>query len=162
MTGTLDSDDSFDRPATRDPPEDVTGEQATVDDRLDGLRILDAAMLETDADTVDDRTAAGDVLVARSTRTDGVVGALVAVRPDPGRLHVDAVAVRPARRGRGIGSALVAAAVDRAESDPAVETVTARFDADLAEFYAALGVAVDGGGAAGGGRGGGALAPMHT
>jgi len=51
------------------------------------------------------------------------------------------------RRGEWIGSRLVAAAVDRAESDPAVETVTARFDADLAEFYAALGFAVDGAGA---------------
>ncbi|MDB9250116.1 GNAT family N-acetyltransferase [Halorubrum ezzemoulense] len=128
-------------------PEDVTVKPATAADRLDVLRILDAAVLETDAATVDDRIAAGDVIVARSTRTGGVVGALVAVRPDPDRLHVDAVAVRQVRRGEGIGSRLVAAAVDRAESDPAVETVTARFDADLAEFYAALGFAVDGTGA---------------
>ena len=134
------------------PPADVTVEPATPDDRLDVLRILDAAMLETDADAVDDRIAASDALVARSTRTGGVVGALVAVRPDPDRLHVDAVAVRRARRGRGIGSALVAAAVDRGESDPAVEAVTARFDAGLAEFYEALGFAVDADGAAAGRR----------
>jgi ribosomal protein S18 acetylase RimI-like enzyme len=142
VTGTLDSDDSFDRPATRDPPEDVTVEQATLDDRLDVLRILDAAMLETDADTVDDRTAAGDVLVARSAQTGGVVGALVAVRSDPDRLHVDAVAVRRARRGRGIGSALVAAAVERGESAPGIEVITAEFDADLSALYEGLGFTV--------------------
>ena len=152
MTGERDPPDP---PASRDlsdSPADVTVDAATPDDRLDVLRILDAAMLETDAATVDDRLDAGDVLVARSTRTDGVVGALVAVRPDSDRLHVDAVAVRRARRGEEIGSALVAAAVDRGESDAAVETVTARFDADLAEFYEALGFAVDDGDAEAGRR----------
>ncbi|TKX75620.1 GNAT family N-acetyltransferase [Halorubrum sp. GN11_10-6_MGM] len=135
-----------------DPPEDIVVEPATRDDRLDVLRVLDAAMLETDAGTVDDRIAAGDVLVARSTRTGGVVGALVAVRPRSDRLHVDAVAVRRARRGRGIGSALVAAAVERAESDPAIEAVTAGFAAGLTRFYEALGFAVDADGAAEGRR----------
>jgi GNAT superfamily N-acetyltransferase len=129
-------------------PDDVVIEPATPDDRLDVLRILDAAMLETDADAVDDRIAAGDALVARSTRTGGVVGALVAVRPDSDRLHVDAVAVRRARRGRGIGSALVAAAVDRGESDSAVETVSATFDADLRAFYEGLGFTIRPAGAA--------------
>ncbi|ELZ50840.1 GCN5-related N-acetyltransferase [Halorubrum coriense DSM 10284] len=142
MTGERDGSDSPDAPDPRDPPADVTVELATPADRLDVLRILDAAMLETDADVVDDRIDAGDVLVARSTRTGGVVGALVAVRPDPARLHVDAVAVRRARRGRGIGSALVAAAVDRGASDPAVDAVTAAFDAELTAFYEALGLSV--------------------
>ncbi|MEZ3163658.1 GNAT family N-acetyltransferase [Halorubrum sp. RMP-47] len=123
-------------------PTDVTVEPATPADRLDVMRVLDAAMLETDAATVDDRIDAGDVLVARSTRTDGVVGALIAVRPDPDRLHVDAVAVRRARRGRGIGSALVAAAVDRGASDPAIEVVTAEFDPELRDFYEALGFSI--------------------
>jgi len=126
-----------------DLPDDVTVEPATPEDRLDVLRILDAAMLSTDADAVADRIAAEDVLVAHSERTGGVVGALVAVRPDPDQLHVDAVSVRRARRGRGIGSALVAAAVRRGESDSTVEVVTAAFDADLADFYEALGFAVD-------------------
>ncbi|VTT87223.1 acetyltransferase (GNAT) family [Halorubrum sp. DM2] len=125
-----------------DPPADVTVSPATADDRLDVLRILDAAMLETDADAVDDRIAAGDALVARSERTGGVVGALVATRPDLARLHVDAVAVRRARRGRGIGSALVAAAVRRGKSDDAVEVVTAAFDPELRPFYADLGFAI--------------------
>jgi GNAT superfamily N-acetyltransferase len=125
-----------------DPPADVTVEPATPDDRLDVLRILDAAMLETDADAVTDRIAADDALVARSARTDGVVGALVALRPAPDRLHVDAVAVRRARRGRGIGAALVAAAVRRGARDPAVAVVTAAFDADLRAFYEGLGFSV--------------------
>ena len=125
-----------------DPPADVTVEPATPDDRLDVLRILDAARLETDADAVTDRIAAGDALVARSARTDGVVGALVAVRPDPDRLHVDAAAVRRPRRGEGIGSALVAAAVRRAARDPAVAVVTATFDPGLRAFYEGLGFAV--------------------
>ena len=79
-------------------------------------------------------------------------GSAVRTPRDADRLHVDAVTVRRARRGRGIGSALVAAAVGRGESDPAVEVVTARFDADLAEFYEALGFAVDADGAGGGRR----------
>ena len=145
MTGDRDPPDPPAAGDLPDPPADVIAEPATPDDRLDILRILDAAMLETDAATVDDRIAAEDVLVARSTRTGGVVGALVAVRPEPDRLHVDAVAVRRARRGRGIGSALVAAVVDRGASDPAIEAVTAEFDAELRDLYEALGfsVAVD-------------------
>ncbi|MGQ3328822.1 MULTISPECIES: GNAT family N-acetyltransferase [Halorubrum] len=128
--------------AERDTPDAVGIETATPDDRLDVLRVLDAAMLETDSETVDAAIDAGDALVARFSRTGAVVGALVATRPDPGRIHVDAVAVRRARRGRGIGSALVAAVVRRAERDAAVETVTAAFDADLRAFYADLGFAI--------------------
>nr|WP_239638698.1 MULTISPECIES: GNAT family N-acetyltransferase [Halorubrum] len=136
----------------------MTVESATSDDRLDILRVLDAAMLETDADAVDDRIASGDALVARSERTGGVVGALVATRPDPARLHVDAVAVRRARRGRGVGSALVAAAVERGERDDGVETVTAAFDAELRPFYAALGFAIR----PADGSGGTAAAPVDS
>nr|WP_241662586.1 GNAT family N-acetyltransferase [Halorubrum depositum] len=115
---------------------------ADPDDRLDVLRVLDAAMLETEAETVDAAIDAGDALVARFERTGAVVGALVATRPEPGRLHVDAVAVRRARRGRGVGSALVAAAVRRAERDAAVAVVTAAFEAGLRDFYEGLGFAV--------------------
>ncbi len=124
-------------------PDDVTIEPATPDDRLDVLRVLDASMLETDADALATRIAAGDGLVARSDRTGAVVGALVATRPAPTRLHVDAVAVRRERRGRGTGSALVANAVRRGWRDPDVECVTAAFDASLAGFYTGLGFAVE-------------------
>ncbi|MGM0684152.1 MAG: GNAT family N-acetyltransferase [Halobacteriota archaeon] len=124
-------------------PEGFAVESATPDDRIDVLRVLDAAMLETDAETVDAAIDAGDALVARFKRTNAVVGALVATRPEPSRLHVDAVAVRRSRRGRGIGSALVAAAVRRAERDAAVDAVTAAFDRSLEAFYTDLGFDLD-------------------
>lgn len=127
-------------------PEGFTVESATPDDRLDVLRVLDAAMLETDTETVDAAIDAGDALVTRFIRTDAVVGALLATRPDPNRLHVDAVAVRRSRRGRGIGSALVAEAVRRAERDDAVDVVTAAFDSKLEGFYTDLGFEIDRGG----------------
>jgi GNAT superfamily N-acetyltransferase len=128
-----------------DAPDGIAIEPATPADRLDVLRVLDAAMLETDATLVGERIDAGDALVARFIKTGAVVGALVATRPESDRLHVDAVAVRRARRGRGIGSALVAAAVGRAERDDAVDAVTAAFDPKLRDFYADLGFVVDGG-----------------
>ena len=117
---------------------------ATTADRLDLLRVLDAAMVETDAARVSDRIDAGDAFVARFDRTDAVVGGLVAIRPpvedESGEtLHIDAVAVRRARRGRGIGSALVDRAVDRARTDPQATRVTAAFDESLVGFYADLG-----------------------
>ncbi|WP_435073765.1 GNAT family N-acetyltransferase [Halorubrum sp. HHNYT27] len=124
-------------------PDGISIESAVSDDRLDVLRVLDAAMLETDSELVTERIDAGDALVARFRRTGAVVGALVATRPDPRRLHVDAVAVRRARRGRGIGSALVAAAVRRAERDVAVDAVTAAFDSKLEAFYTDLGFQID-------------------
>jgi GNAT superfamily N-acetyltransferase len=129
--------------ASASAPDGIAIEPATSDDRLDVLRVLDAAMLETDAERVADRIEAGDALVVRFVKTDAVVGALVATRPDPGRLHVAAVAGRRARRGRGIGTALVAATVERAEHDATVDAVTAAFDPKLRGFYTDLGFAVD-------------------
>jgi len=128
--------------STGDPPKGIAIERASPDDRLDVLRVLDAAMLETDAEAVDAAIDAGDALVARFKRTGAVVGALVATRPEPDRLHIDAVAVRRARRGRGIGSTLVAEAIRRAERDAAIDLVTAEFDPILEGFYSALGFAV--------------------
>uniref|UniRef100_UPI0024686FBC GNAT family N-acetyltransferase n=1 Tax=Halorubrum sp. Boch-26 TaxID=2994426 RepID=UPI0024686FBC len=58
-------------------------------------------------------------------------------------LRGDAGAGRRARRGRGIGSALVAAAVRRAERADAVDAVTAAFDPKLDAFYTELGFAID-------------------
>jgi ribosomal protein S18 acetylase RimI-like enzyme len=127
-----------------DPPEGIAIGAASPDDRLDVLRVLDAAMLETAAEVVDAAIDAGDVFVARFKRTGAVVGALVATRPDPTRFHVDAVAVRRARRGRGIGSALVARAVRRGEADPEIAVVTAEFKQKLESFYTDLGFAVGG------------------
>jgi len=128
-----------DSPVRPDPPEGIAIAPAGPDDRLDMLRVLDAAMLETDVERVDAAIDAGDALVARFKRTGAVVGALVATRPESDRLRVDAVAVRRARRGRGIGSALVAAAVRGADRDAGVAVVTAAFDPTLESFYADLG-----------------------
>ncbi|WP_321169159.1 GNAT family N-acetyltransferase [Halorubrum sp. Eb13] len=138
--GADDADGAGDTAATA--PGGFAVESADPDDRLDVLRVLDAAMLETDPEVVDAAIDAGDALVARFERTGAVVGALVATRPEPERLRVDAVAVRRARRGRGVGSALVAAAVRRAERDAGVSVVSAAFDPGLRGFYEGLGFAV--------------------
>nr|WP_256412648.1 GNAT family N-acetyltransferase [Halorubrum rubrum] len=149
MNGDRDPADSGDRGPL---PEGIAIESATPADRLDVLRVLDAAMLETDADDIAARIDAGDVLVARFERTGSVVGALVATRPEPAVRHVDAVAVRRARRGRGIGSALVSRAVRDARSSPGVDAITAAFDSGLTPFYADLGFSIE---SAGNGRSGG-------
>lgn len=95
------------------------------------MRLLDAAVLEADASVVRDRIAAESVLVADA---DGrVVGALVLDGS-----HVDAIAVQKERRGRGIGSRLVAAADTVTE-----EVLTADFDEDVRRFYDSLGFDIE-------------------
>ncbi len=112
-------------------PEGVTVRAATDADATAARSVLDAAML--DVDGFDARLAAADVLVA--TVEDRVVGA-AALRPHYVRTgaHVAAIAVRPRRRGQGIGTALIAATERR--------PLTAEFDADVRPFYESLGFAV--------------------
>ena len=132
---------------------------ATADDSLGVRRVLDAAMLEIRED-LPARIAAGDVLVAEdaenSNRDVPVLGALVLVPRDRGAvvgdqhvtggehenhadsidayaMHIDAVAVRRARRGRGTGSALVRAAAERHPR------LTAEFDPSVRPFYESIG-----------------------
>lgn len=105
------------------------------------MRVLDGALLDVEAATVETLLREDAVLVSE---VDGrVVGVLVAapagvdVRPTdapaPDRgARVVAVAVRRRRRRRGIGSALVAAATDR------WEPLLATFDPDVRPFYASL------------------------
>jgi len=125
----------------------VAVREATPDDELGVRRVLDAAMLEVRGDLAD-RIDAGDVLVAgepqgapgdRATEprdADGpVVGALVAVPVESGA-RVDAVAVRRARRARGIGTALVRAAAERHSR------LVAEFDPAVRPFYESLGFEV--------------------
>ena len=131
----------------------VTVREATPDDRLGVRRVLDAAMLEV-RDDLEERIEAGDVLVAEAG--DGpvaeasddrpILGALVLVPhgcagdiardSEPGDraqgAHVHAVAVRRARRGCGIGSALVRAAIERQPR------LTAEFEPSLRGFYESL------------------------
>ncbi|WP_435348388.1 GNAT family N-acetyltransferase [Haloarchaeobius sp. HRN-SO-5] len=101
--------------------------------------VLDAAMLRTDE--LGPALARDDVLVA--TAGERLLGALVLVPRDgdgsPSRLHVDAVAVRPNRRGQGIGRALVEAAADRCDAE---QRLTAGFGANVRPFYESLGFEV--------------------
>ena len=122
------------------------------------MNVIDGALLEVDAEAVAERLGDDAVLVAVE---DGrVLGACVVVADDltgTGRpefvgpeardvradvgAHLAAVAVRPGRRGGGIGSSLVAAAADR------WGPLSATYDARLRSFYEPLGfdvVAVDG------------------
>lgn len=125
---------------------------ATADDSLGVCRVLDAAMLEVRED-LSARIAAGDVLIAEnaenSNRDAPVLGALVLVPYDRAAVagdqhekhtdavHIDAVAVRRARRGRGVGSALVQAAAER------TPRLTAEFDPSVRPFYESLGFEIE-------------------
>jgi len=110
----------------------VTVREATQDEHPTVMGVLDAAMLETDAGSVLERTPE-DVLVA--VEGGHVLGALVLDGDD-----VEAVAVRPRRRGQGIGTALVEAAAERRGR------LAAEFDDDLRPFYEGLGFSVEGAG----------------
>lgn len=107
----------------------VAVREATAEEEATARSILNAAMLAVDDATVERST----VLVAVD---DGrVLGALVLDGES-----IDAVAVRPGRRGQGVGSALVEAAASRREK------VTASFDSGVRPFYESLGFDVGCGG----------------
>lgn len=104
--------------------------EARPDEHAAAMAVLDAAMLDTDAASVRERIPR-DVLVAVAG-DDRVFGALVLAGDE-----IEAVAVRPGRRGQGIGTALVEAAARRRGR------LTAEFDADLRPFYEKLGFEVE-------------------
>jgi GNAT superfamily N-acetyltransferase len=114
--------------------------EATEGDLSAVMNVLDGAALETDVATVRAGIAGDGTLVAvaggsggdTATESDRVLGALV-LDGD----HVAAVAVRRRRRGQGIGTALVEAALDRRDG------LTADFDADVRPFYERLGFDVE-------------------
>jgi sulfur carrier protein ThiS/predicted N-acetyltransferase YhbS len=103
---------------------------AAPDDHLDVMRIVDGAALAADADAIRERIERGEALVA--TVDGSVVGALVR---DGGR--VTAVAVRRRWRDRGIGRALVVAALDDCGR------LVAAFDSGVRPFYASLGFEIE-------------------
>jgi len=112
--------------------------QATTDDRLAVRRLLDAAVLAVD--DLDERLAENDVLVAEA---DGSVVGTVVLDPcdgstrGDGGAHVEAIAVRRRRRGRGVGTALIE------RTREAYGPLTASFDADVRPFYESLGFSIE-------------------
>lgn len=97
----------------------------------------------------DERTAPADVLVAEQ---DGQVVGYVLVRqaiPLPSHTHVlqvDGLAVHPDSRGRGVGSALVGAAVAEARSRGArkLSLRVLATNSDAQRLYARCGFAIEG------------------
>ncbi|POG56823.1 GNAT family N-acetyltransferase [Haloferax marisrubri] len=121
--------------AESDREADGAGDATTVregdpDELVAVMRVLDAGLLEADAGEVRDRLAAGDCLVAEASGR--VVGALV-LDGD----YIDAVAASPSRRGRGVGTALVRAALDRRGR------LVADFDGGVRPFYESLGFDIE-------------------
>jgi GNAT superfamily N-acetyltransferase len=99
--------------------------EAAVADLPDVLNVVDGAALRVDVDSLRERIASGDVLVA--VEEDRVLGTLVL---DGDRIA--AVAVRRGRRDQGVGTALVEAAADRRDR------LVAAFDARVRPFWESL------------------------
>jgi len=120
--------DGGDRPSDADPPAGVSVGPAREGERATALGIIDMAGLQVDREAV----MAGDREVLVAVADGRVLGALVLDGE-----YIEAVAVRPGRQGRGIGSALVAGAWARRER------LIAEFDANLRDFYANLGFDIE-------------------
>jgi GNAT superfamily N-acetyltransferase len=97
------------------------------------MNVLDGAMLDTDEAAVEERVDRGDVLVAVD---DGRILGAGVLEPDGGA-HVRAIAVRPRRRGQGIGRAMLEAAAKRHGR------LTADFGERVAGFYESLGFEIE-------------------
>jgi GNAT superfamily N-acetyltransferase len=104
--------------------------EATVEDLPDVLNVVDGAALRVDVDSLRERIAGGDVLVAREE--ERVLGTVVL---DGDRIA--AVAVRRGRRDQGVGTALVEAAADRRDR------LVAEFDARVRPFWESLGFDIE-------------------
>ena len=93
------------------------------------MTVFDSAMLETDAGAVEAAINGADLLVA--TSEGRVLGACLLDGHE-----IEAIAVRPGRRGQGIGTALVAAADRRGR-------LVAEFDPRVRPFWDALGFEIE-------------------
>jgi len=114
-----------------DLPEGIELRRGGNDDVVDAMRVLQGALLDIDGSTVRDAAPEGEVLLAEDG--DWVIGALV-LREG----HIEGVAVRREYRGRGIGAALVEAAVVDEGG-----TITADFRAGVRGFWKSLGFEVE-------------------
>ncbi|WP_247010268.1 GNAT family N-acetyltransferase [Halorientalis litorea] len=94
------------------------------------MTVFDSAMLQTDAGAVEAAIDGADLLVA--TSEGRVLGACLLDGHE-----IEAIAVRPGRRGQGIGTALVAAAADRRGR------LVAEFDPRVRPFWDALGFEIE-------------------
>jgi ribosomal protein S18 acetylase RimI-like enzyme len=92
------------------------------------LSILDAAALQTDSDQIREAIERNDVFVAVATEQGTVLGALVLSGAE-----ITAIAIRPGRRGQGLGRRLVAAA------QRSRERLVAAFDPKVEPFWQAVG-----------------------
>jgi N-acetylglutamate synthase-like GNAT family acetyltransferase len=98
------------------------------------VELLDAAMLEADADRLRGRIGRGSVLVAEA---DGrVVGVCVLADRDAAT-EISQIAVHRSRRARGVGRRLVEAAAAEADGP-----LTATFRRQVRPFYESLGFEV--------------------
>ena len=115
-------------------PETVEIRTATATEVDECAAILDGAMLQADRERLQARVSEDCVLVA--SRLDGDSGVILGtlVLDDS---EITAVAVRPGRRGRGLGRALVAAAASRRKS------LWAAFDPNVRGFYDSLGFDIE-------------------
>jgi GNAT superfamily N-acetyltransferase len=112
----------------------MSPETADAEDLVAIMNVFDGADLAVSAAAVERAIEADRVLVARSA-AGTVIGALLAV-PTESAVRIAAVAVRPGRRGQGVGSALLDEATTR------WAPLVAAFDASLAPFYRSNGFAV--------------------
>ena len=100
--------------------------RATADETVAVRGILDAAMLETEGAALEEETTLVAAVEGR------LLGALVLDGEE-----IVAVAVRPGRRGQGVGTALVEAAAARRER------LTAGFDSGVRPFYESFGFEIE-------------------
>lgn len=104
---------------------------AQLDDLTDVMNVLDGALLAVDAADIRERIENGAVLVA--TVDERVLGTYVL----DGQ-KIEAIAVRRARRGQGIGTELVETATESVDG-----TLTAEFHSRVRPFYESLEFAIE-------------------
>ena len=136
-------------------PAELSIHTATDEDFLAVIGLFEAALLDVETDRLRallTDTDPGFVLLATTTgrssdsrstgrRPVGAIAVDTAFGCDPGHrnAHIVAIAVRPQRRGRGIGRTLIELAADRVAPRP----LSARFDPRVRPFYAACGFDIE-------------------